>query len=379
MDDGDRCGAGTRKRDLAPDWRDALRASVQALRRAPAGGALLVGAQRWPRRWRWRRISSTDPQLDHRRRRPADQLGWAARAPMPATALLLLFGIGSALFAAGRRACRAADAAPRCRRGGSAAGLLIAALGAVLVGTALSLTSGSAVSGLPERLGRRARRWPPAHGVELGARPQIGNPSVARADAARPCCSVRDSAASILGISRSGSARTSGPGSRSFGRGDTARTALASAIKPKFASDRPQPAAPPRARPAVAVAEPARVVAPAARGPPTRKAAQPGLALGDSYPASDSRLADAAAQRRAAQPARPRRARAQCAAARIGARRLSRPRRHRRGPPRPGRHHVRTRTRQRHQGQPGDPAGRRCRAQHVGARRRASRPFRAAA
>src|SRR5205823_14860216 len=43
------------------------------------------------------------------------------------------------------------------------------------------------------------------------------------------------------------------------------------------------PAAPPRSRPAVAVAEPSRAVAPAVRGQSRKPAAQPSLALGDSY------------------------------------------------------------------------------------------------
>src|SRR5205814_10195571 len=47
--------------------------------------------------------------------------------------------------------------------------------------------------------------------------------------------------------------------------------------------DRAVPAAPPRSRPAVAVTEPARSVALAARSQGRKPAAQPSLALGDSY------------------------------------------------------------------------------------------------
>jgi S-DNA-T family DNA segregation ATPase FtsK/SpoIIIE len=47
--------------------------------------------------------------------------------------------------------------------------------------------------------------------------------------------------------------------------------------------ERVTPAAPPRSRPTVAVAEPARPVIPAMRGQNRRSAAQPSLALGDSY------------------------------------------------------------------------------------------------
>src|SRR6185295_20394054 len=43
------------------------------------------------------------------------------------------------------------------------------------------------------------------------------------------------------------------------------------------------PAAPPRSRPTVAVAEPSRLVAPGGRANNRKGSAQPGLALGDSY------------------------------------------------------------------------------------------------
>jgi S-DNA-T family DNA segregation ATPase FtsK/SpoIIIE len=51
----------------------------------------------------------------------------------------------------------------------------------------------------------------------------------------------------------------------------------------EIAEDRPIAAAPPRPKPAVAVAEPARGVAPAMRGQSRKPSTQPGLALGDSY------------------------------------------------------------------------------------------------
>src|SRR5438067_1142648 len=62
--------------------------------------------------------------------------------------LLLVFGLGSVLFipvilVSGLRLLRLEPAGPIAR------GLLIASLSAVLIGVALGLTSGSAVSGLP--------------------------------------------------------------------------------------------------------------------------------------------------------------------------------------------------------------------------------------
>ena len=68
-------------------------------------------------------------------------------------------------------------------------------------------------------------------------------------------------------------------------------------------------------------------------------------------------------------PARQGRARAQRPSARERARRFLGEGRDRRGPPRPGRHDVRAGAGERHQGEPGHPARRRHRPQHVGALR----------
>ena len=137
------------------------------------GGAVLValGAGRGGR--------AGHPQLDrpvahHRRRRPAGQLAGQLGAYV-SDALLLLFGIGAALLLpvvalAGLRMLRL-EPAGRIGRG-----LLLAALGAVLLGIALGLTSGSAVSGLPGGWGG-ALGLAAAHGVDA-AIGLIGNPSV---------------------------------------------------------------------------------------------------------------------------------------------------------------------------------------------------------
>src|SRR5205085_4850702 len=94
-------------------------------------------------------------------------------------ALLLLFGIGSVLFLpviaiAGLRMIRLEPVGHIVR------GLLIAAVGAVLLGVALGLTSGSAVSGLPGGWGG-ALGLAGAHGVDaaigLIRNPQIAAPT----------------------------------------------------------------------------------------------------------------------------------------------------------------------------------------------------------
>ena len=120
-----------------------------------------------------------------------------------------------------------------------------------------------------------------------------------------------------------------------------------------------------RARPSPSPSPPGRS-SPAARASTQAGRSQPSLALGDTYVLPTHRPAGARAREGQAAD-RPRRARAQRAAARKRARGFPRPRRHRRGPPGPGRHDVRARAGERDQGEPGDPACRRHRPQHVGA------------
>src|SRR4051794_987406 len=87
-----------------------------------------------------------------------------------------MFGLGSILFLpiialAGLRMLRLQPAGRVTR------GLLLAAIGAVLIGIALGLTSGSAVSGLPGGWGG-AIGLAAAHGVDSGLA-LIRNPSIA--------------------------------------------------------------------------------------------------------------------------------------------------------------------------------------------------------
>src|SRR5260221_6632188 len=161
------------KRDLAPDWRDALRGAVQrfALR---SWGVLLVGLS----------LASAVALATHTP--TARSLSTAAGGP-PANwlgsfgaylsdILLLLFGLGSALLLpvvaiAGLRMIRLQPA------GRIGRGLLLAAIGALLLGIALGLTSASSVSGLPAGWGG-ADGPPPAHGGSAALRP-ISKPPAA--------------------------------------------------------------------------------------------------------------------------------------------------------------------------------------------------------
>src|SRR5215212_7715164 len=149
------------KRELAPDWRDALREAVRRLA-VRSWGALLVAASLGGA-VALATHSPTDPSLSTAAGGPpANWLG--ASGAYFSDALLLLFGLGSVLFLpvvviAGLRMIRL-EPAGRIGRG-----LLVAAIGAVLIGVALGLTSGSAVSGLPGGWGG-ALGLAAAHGVD---------------------------------------------------------------------------------------------------------------------------------------------------------------------------------------------------------------------
>src|SRR5215208_450699 len=161
------------RRDLAPDWRDTLRASLRrfAIR---SWGALLLALS----------LAGAVALATH----SASDQSWSTAAGGPPSnwlgtpgayasdALLFLFGLGCVLLLpiialAGIRMIRLQPA------GRVGRGLLIAGAGAVLIGIALGLTSGSAVSGLPAGWGG-AIGLGLAYAVDSGI-DLIRNPSVA--------------------------------------------------------------------------------------------------------------------------------------------------------------------------------------------------------
>ena len=164
------------KRDLAPDWRDALANSVRRFAMRTWGAflvALSVGAA-----LALATHSPTDPSLSAAAGGPPRNWLGSPGAYF-SDALLLLFGIGSALFlpviaVTGLRMLRL-EPAGRIGRG-----LLVAAAGSIVLGVALSLTSASAVSGLPGGWGG-AFGLAAAHGVDGGIalirNPQIAGPA----------------------------------------------------------------------------------------------------------------------------------------------------------------------------------------------------------
>ena len=133
------------KKDLGPDWRETLAASIRGFVRKSVGAGLIglsiaLGVALVTH-------SSTDPSLSTAAGGPpTNWLG--AFGAYASDALLFLFGPASALFLPlvaliGIRMMRGVDTG-RLRRA-----LLVAAIGVGLIGVALGLYAGSAVSGLP--------------------------------------------------------------------------------------------------------------------------------------------------------------------------------------------------------------------------------------
>jgi S-DNA-T family DNA segregation ATPase FtsK/SpoIIIE len=262
------------KRDLAPDWREALSNAVRrfAIR---ACGALLVAVS-IAAAIALATHNPTDPSLSTAAGGPPSNWLGSAGAYF-SDALLLLFGMGSALFApviaaAGLRMLRL-EPAGRIGRG-----LLIAAAGAILLGTALGLTSASAVSGLPGGWGG-AFGLASAHALNLAfgfiANPEIAGP-------VRLAVLLLLAAAGLwLGYLAIGLTHDE----RDWFRTLLRRRPLERRAAPRateIEEERSLPA-PPKGRPTVAVAERARPVAAAGRARDRKPSAQPSLALGDNY------------------------------------------------------------------------------------------------
>jgi len=261
------------KRDLAPDWREALSSAVRRFA-VRSWGAILVGLS----------VAGAVALATHS---PTDaSLSAAAGGPARnwlgtpgayfSDAFLLLFGIGSVLFLpivaiAGLRMLRL-EPAGRIGRG-----LFVAAVGAILLGIALCLTSASAVSGLPGGWGG-AFGLAAAHGVDSGIA-LIPNPQIAG-----PARLAILMLLAIAGLALGYFALGLTPEEKSWIASIFRRAPRERRAKPRATELREDgPAAPPRTRPTVAVTEPARPVAPAGRPANRKSSAQPSLALGDNY------------------------------------------------------------------------------------------------
>jgi S-DNA-T family DNA segregation ATPase FtsK/SpoIIIE len=271
--------AARASKELGPDWRERLRDSLRRLARrgfglalvalAVAGAAALISH------------SSTDSSFTTAAGGDPDNWLGAVGAYVSDLALLV-FGIGSLLFLppiglAGLRMLRLAPAERPARA------FLLAGAAAILIGVALSLTSGSAVSGLPGGWGG-ALALAAANGLDaliaLIPDPRFVAPT-------RTGVLMLFAVAGLIvawlsfGLSEDEKAWIAGL----FTRSPRVRAAPR-----KTEALRDAIAAPPKPRPTVAVTEPAPASSGSRARPARNLGRQPGLALGDSYALPDVSL-----------------------------------------------------------------------------------------
>jgi S-DNA-T family DNA segregation ATPase FtsK/SpoIIIE len=268
-----------RKRDLGPDWREKLRDSVRLMVVRTIGTLLVAGSLALGVALATH--DSTDPSLSTAAGGPP--VNWAGSAGAYSSDLLLmLFGPAAILFlpvlaVAGLRMMRGDDAGRLGRA------LLAAMFGIFLLGMALAMVRGTAVSGLPAGWGG-ALGLAGGRGIDAGI-DLIGNPNIEGP--------LRMALMALLGLGGmiiAWFALGLRPEEKGWIGGllhrDPDRPARPPRRTMEDREERDVPASPPRSRPAVAVAEPARPVTPAtARKGDGRKrsGAQASLALGDDY------------------------------------------------------------------------------------------------
>ena len=234
------------KKDLGPDWRDTLAASIRGFVRKTFGLALIGLAVALAVALVTH--SSTDPSLSTAAGGPpTNWLG--AFGAYSSDAMLFLFGPASALFLplvalAGLRLVRGVDTGPIRRA------LLVAAIGVTLIGIALGLYAGSAVSGLPAGYGG-ALGLAGAYGVDAGVR-LVNNPSIEG-----PLRLSLMAILALVGFVVGWLALGIRPEEKQWAADKLRRDPAAPAPRPRrtreeMASDEEGAAAPPRSRPAVA-------------------------------------------------------------------------------------------------------------------------------
>ncbi len=266
----------TQKRELEPHWRDTLQASMKRLA-SRVWGALLVAIAAGSA-IALATHSTTDPSFSTAAGGPpANWMG--SFGAYSSDVLLLLFGMGAVLFVPviGLAGIRMMRLEPTGRIGRA---LLVAGVGAILIGIALSLTSGSSVSGLPGGWGG-AVGLAAAHGVD-GAIGLIPNDAVT--GPVRLAVLILFALAGlVLGYLSLALQQDEKERMKAFFRRQP-RPRIAAPRRTQTAEE-PAAAAPPRSRPTVAVAEPARPIAAASQGRGAKRpsSAQQSLALGDNY------------------------------------------------------------------------------------------------
>ena len=270
------------RKDMGPDWRETLAGSIRRFVRRTVGVALIgvavaLGVALLTH-------SSVDPSFTTAAGGPPTN--WVGSFGAYASdAMLFLFGPASALFLplialAGLRMVRGVEA------GRIGRAILVAALGVALIGIALGLYAGSAVSGLPAGYGG-ALGLAGAYGVDalVGL---IGNSSV-EGPLRLALMAILTLGGFAVGWYALGIRQEEKQWATDRLRRDPSAPVV---VKPPRRSraardeDDDGVAAPPRSRPAVAVAEPARAIAPGTGRKYVRKgkaAGQASLALGDNY------------------------------------------------------------------------------------------------
>ena len=267
-----------RKRDLGPDWREKLRESVRLLAMRTIG-AMLIGVS-FAEAIALVTHNSVDPSFSTAAGGPpANWLG--SVGAYSSDLLLMLFGPAAALLLpviaiAGLRLMRG-EPAGRLGRA-----LFVAGIGVLLVGVALGMLRGSAVSGLPAGWGG-AIGLAAARGVDNGIS-LIGNPAIEG-----PLHLTVLALLALAGLTLGWIALGLNEGERGWLSGLFRRN-TERPIKPprrtvEERESRDSAALPPRSRPSVAVTEPTRAIAAAAKQPPRKgkAAGQASLALGDNY------------------------------------------------------------------------------------------------
>ena len=267
------------KKDLGPHWRDTLAASIRGFVRKSIGVSLIglsvaVAIALVTH-------NSTDPSFTTAAGGPPTN--WLGSFGAYASdALLFLFGPAAALFLPlialiGLRMVRGVDTGPMRRA------LLVAALGVALIGIALGLYAGSAVSGLPAGYGG-ALGLAGAFGVDSAVE-LVGNPQV-QGPLRLALMAILALGGFVIGWFALGIRPEEKQWAAERFRRDASPVPRPRRRETQ-AEDDEQVATPPRSRPTVAVADPARLIAPAAKPNPKKgKGGLPGqasLALGDNY------------------------------------------------------------------------------------------------
>ncbi|QDP19533.1 DNA translocase FtsK [Sphingomonas xanthus] len=268
------------KKELGPHWRDTLAASVRAFIRKTIG-VVLIGLS-LALSVALATHSSVDPSFSTAAGGPP--VNWIGTFGAYASDLMLfLFGPASALFLplvglAGVRLVRGAEAGRLGRA------LLLGGTGAALIGVALGLLAGDAVSGLPAGYGGVIGLGG-AYGAETAVG-LIGDPAI-EGPTRLALMALLAIGGAFIGFLSLGLR----PEEKQWAADKLRRDPSVAPTRPRRTREQrdnecENAAQPPRSRPAVAVGEPAKAIAPAAKAGPKRgkaAAGQASLALGDNY------------------------------------------------------------------------------------------------